>query len=90
VTEPQTEKNAAEAKHAPEAKDAPGTKHASEAKDAGPETAPPKINWADPNVPAGNAPAMPSWPLFGSAFVFALWLAFLVAMAVIRVRTVSF
>jgi hypothetical protein len=58
---------------------------------AGPEqaAAPPKYDWADPKVPAGNAPSMPRWPLLVSGVVFGLWIIFLVAMAYIRVTTVS-
>ena len=53
------------------------------------EVKPPKYDWADPQVPAGNAPPMPRWPLYASAVAFGLWLLFLVAMAIVRVRTVS-
>lgn len=49
-----------------------------------------KPNWDDPNVPAGNAPPLPRWPLIASAVVFALWVVFLIAMAIVRVRTTSF
>jgi len=49
----------------------------------------PRIDWADPKVPAGNAPPLPGWPLYLSAAVFVAWLLFLVAMAIVRVRTVS-
>jgi hypothetical protein len=47
------------------------------------------INWADPNVPAGNAPPLPLWPLVLSIVVFSAWIIFLVAMAVIRIRTTA-
>lgn len=49
----------------------------------------PRPDWADPKVPAGNAPPLPGWPLYLSAAAFAAWLLFLVAMAFVRVRTVS-
>jgi hypothetical protein len=32
---------------------------------------------------------MPRWPLVVSAVVFALWVCFLIAMAIVRVRTTS-
>lgn len=53
----------------------------------GAATAAPGINWADPDIPAGNAPALPRWPLVVSALAFAAWVVFLVAMAVMRFRT---
>lgn len=51
---------------------------------------PPKYDWDDPKVPAGNAPPLPRWPLVASGVAFALWLGFLVVMAIVRTRTVSF
>jgi hypothetical protein len=45
------------------------------------------VNWSDPNVPAGNAPSLPRWPLVLSVAIFFLWVIFLIAMAVIRVNT---
>lgn len=54
-----------------------------------PATSQPTINWEDPNVPAGNAPPMSRFPLIASAVVFGLWIAFLVAMAFVRLKTVS-
>lgn len=53
------------------------------------EARPSKYDWADPSVPAGNAPPMPRWPLVVSAVVFALWVCFLIAMAIVRVCTTS-
>jgi len=49
----------------------------------------PKHDWADPAIPAGNSPPLPRWPLIVSAVVFTLWVGFLVAMAIIRIRTTS-
>ena len=38
----------------------------------------PKIDWADPKVPVGNAPPMPRWPLVVLATMWLSWLVFLV------------
>jgi hypothetical protein len=46
-------------------------------------------NWNDPTIPAGNAPPLPRWRLVAAAVAFGLWLVFLVAMALLRVRTTS-
>jgi hypothetical protein len=46
-------------------------------------------DWMDPNVPAGDAPALPRWPLVVSALAFCGWLAFLVSMAALRVKTTA-
>lgn len=46
-------------------------------------------NWSDPNIPAGNAPPMPAWRLLLAAAAFGLWLVFLIAMALVRIRTTS-
>ena len=54
------------------------------------EESKPKYDWADPNVPAGDSPPMPRWPLIASAVVFGLWLVFLVIMAIVRVKTTSY
>ncbi len=59
---------------------------ATQPKDA-PAAEAPKIDWADPNVPAGNSPPLPHWPLVASALAFGAWMVFLVVMAVIRFRT---
>jgi len=48
-------------------------------------TAPPRINWQDPTVPAGNAPPLPRGPLVAGFVVLGLWMVFLIAMAVFRV-----
>ena len=54
------------------------------------EDSKPKYDWADPNVPAGDSPPMPRWPLILSAIAFGLWLVFLVIMAIVRVKTTSY
>ncbi len=40
----------------------------------------PRIDWADPNVPVGNAPPLPKWPLALSICAWLVWVVFLVAM----------
>ena len=42
------------------------------------------IDWADPNVPAGDAPPLPRWPLVLSAIAWLGWLVFLIFMAAER------
>ena len=42
---------------------------------------PPRYDWQDPKVPAGNAPPnYPRWPLAVSGLVWVSWLVFLVVM----------
>ncbi len=41
----------------------------------------PRIDWADPTVPVGNAPPLPWWPLVVSGALWLAWVVFLVAMA---------
>lgn len=45
-----------------------------------------KYNWDDPNVPAGDAPPMPRWPLWGAAAAWGGWLIFVVVMMVLERR----
>jgi len=47
----------------------------------------PKYNWEDPSIPAGDAPSMPRWPLVLSVVAWCGWLAFLVVMMLLRLRT---
>lgn len=47
----------------------------------------PRIDWDNPNTLAGDAPAMPRWPLIASIVVYSGWLVFLVVMAYMRVST---
>ncbi|HNO80396.1 MAG TPA: hypothetical protein PKN33_20305 [Phycisphaerae bacterium] len=47
----------------------------------------PRIDWNNPDTPAGDAPAMSSWPLVASVVVYSGWLVFLVVMAYMRVST---
>lgn len=39
-----------------------------------------EINWADPNVPVGNAPPVPHWPVAVFVVAWAGWITFLVVM----------
>ena len=45
------------------------------------------VDWSDPNVPAGNAPALPRWPLWLASVVWLGWLTFLVLMAAVRLSS---
>ncbi|MGD2110871.1 MAG: hypothetical protein PVI86_15945 [Phycisphaerae bacterium] len=40
----------------------------------------PRIDWSDPNVPIGNAPRLPRWPLVLMVCVWVAWLGFLLTM----------
>ena len=42
------------------------------------------IDWKDPSVPAGNAPAMPRWPLLLAAAAWIGWSVFLVVIRLTR------
>lgn len=44
------------------------------------------VDWADPNVPVGEAPPMPNWPLALFAIMWVGWIAFLAAMAISRIQ----
>ncbi len=41
-----------------------------------------RINWDDPNVPAGNSPPLPGWPLWVSVAAWSGWMVFLAVTAV--------
>jgi hypothetical protein len=43
-------------------------------------------DWNDPNVPVGDAPPVPRWPLYVWVTLWLAWIAFLVAMVIIRLR----
>lgn len=45
--------------------------------------------WSDPNIPVGNAPALPRWPLVVAALAWTAWVVFLGMMAVERARAGS-
>jgi len=44
----------------------------------------PRIDWADPSVPVGNAPPLPQWPWFLSIGAWLGWLVFLLIMLLTR------
>jgi hypothetical protein len=44
------------------------------------------VNWTDPNVPAGDSPPMPRWPLVAGVAAWCAWTAFLVVMMILRLR----
>lgn len=39
-----------------------------------------RYDWTDPNVPIGNAPPMPLWPVVVYAVAWVGWFVFLLAM----------
>ena len=43
----------------------------------------------DPEVLAGDSPPRPAWPLFVGASVWVIWIGFLLAMMIIRMRTTA-
>jgi hypothetical protein len=42
----------------------------------------PWINWEDPNIPVGNAPPLPKWPLVLSGFAWLLWVVLVLVLSV--------
>lgn len=46
----------------------------------------PKGIW-DNDLPVGDSPPLPRWPLTASIVAYALWMVFLVAMMVVRLTT---
>lgn len=50
---------------------------------------PPKYNWDDPAIPAGDAPPLPRWPLILAAAAWGAWLVFLVVMMIMRLGTTA-
>jgi len=44
----------------------------------------PRIDWADPKVPVGNAPPMSRWLLYVTGASWLAWIVFLIAMAASR------
>ena len=47
----------------------------------------PKIDWEDPTVPIGNAPAMPGWPLVVASLAWAACIVLLLVMMVSRMQS---
>jgi len=48
----------------------------------------PKSIW-DNDLPAGDSPALPRWPLIASVVALSLWFVFLVSMMIVRLCTSS-
>jgi hypothetical protein len=46
------------------------------------DEAKPRIDWADPNVPVGDAPPLAKWPLVLLSITWLAWIALLALMAV--------
>jgi hypothetical protein len=38
-------------------------------------------------VPAGDAPPLPQWPLYGGILIWCGWIAFLAAMVMMRLQS---
>lgn len=49
--------------------------------------APPTPSFWDNDLPAGDSPPMPRWPLTAAIVAYALWMVFLVCMMILRLRT---
>ncbi len=45
------------------------------------------IGSSDPSLPAGDSPPMPRWPLIAGIVAWCLWIVFLVAMMMMRLRS---
>lgn len=46
----------------------------------------PKSIW-DNDLPAGDSPPLPAWPLKMAIVAYAVWMLFLISMAVLRLKT---
>ena len=49
----------------------------------------PKATTTDPDLPAGDSPPQPKWPLILGVAAWAGWLVFLVVMMVARIKTTA-
>lgn len=49
-------------------------------------TAKPKSIW-DNDLPAGDSPPLPRWPLTAAIVAYSIWMVFLISMAVLRIAT---
>ena len=49
----------------------------------------PKTGAGDSDIPAGDLPPKPVWPLVAGAAAWVVWIAFLLAMMVIRMQTTA-
>ena len=47
----------------------------------------PKSIW-DNDLPAGDSPPLPRWPLVFWITVYVLWMLFLISMLIVRLKTV--
>jgi hypothetical protein len=45
----------------------------------------PKSIW-DNDLPAGDSPPLPRWPLTAAIVAYSVWMVFLISMAVLRLR----
>jgi len=52
-----------------------------------PAAAKPKSIW-DNDLPAGDSPPLPRWPLVFWITLYLAWMVFLIAMVIVRFRTV--
>ncbi|MEP0843599.1 MAG: hypothetical protein HRF43_12925 [Phycisphaerae bacterium] len=50
------------------------------------EAAGPRSIW-DNDLPAGDSPPLPRWPLTTAVVAYGLWLIFLISMAILRIAT---
>lgn len=46
----------------------------------------PKSIW-DNDLPPGDSPPMPRWPMTASIVAYALWMVFLVSMMIVRLKS---
>jgi hypothetical protein len=41
----------------------------------------------DNDLPAGDSPPLPAWPLKAAIVAYSVWMLFLIAMMILRIRT---
>lgn len=46
----------------------------------------PKSIW-DNDLPAGDSPPLPRWPLTAAIVAYSVWMVFLISMAILRMAT---
>jgi len=46
----------------------------------------PRSIW-DNDLPAGDSPPLPRWPLTAAIIAYSVWMVFLIAMMILRIRT---
>lgn len=49
-------------------------------KDEKDRSRPKGVDWSDPDIPAGDSPLLPLWPLLASAALWGGWVVFLVVI----------